>query len=57
MKRAKIVSWYRWKELREFNGFIDSKECYMKQIQIELDDKKAKPCGHCANCKGQHFFT
>lgn len=56
MKRSKIVSWYRWKEFREFNKFIDSKECYMKQIRNALDDHTARNCGRCANCIGKHFF-
>lgn len=56
MKRARIVSWFRWKELREFNAFIDSKECYLQHIANELDDKTAKKCNHCANCRGHHFF-
>ena len=57
MKRARIVSWFRWKELREFNEFLDSDSCYLQYIRKELDDKKAKPCGHCANCKGEHFWV
>lgn len=56
MKRARIVSWYRWKELCEFNNYIDSKECYLQCIGKALDDKIAKKCNHCANCKGSHFF-
>ena len=57
MKRSRIVSWYRWKEFREFNRFIDSKECYVKQIRNALDDPTAKKCNRCANCKGYHFFN
>lgn len=56
MKRARIVSWYRWKEFREFNKFISSKECYMKQIRNTLDDHTSKGCGRCSNCLGKHFF-
>ena len=56
MKRARIVSWYRWKELREFNNFLDSKDCYLQRIRYELDDKKAEKCNHCSNCRGSHFF-
>ena len=56
MKRSRIVSWYRWKEFREFNRFIDSKECYMKQIRNALDDPISKKCGRCSNCIGKHFF-
>lgn len=57
MKRSRIVSWYRWKEFREFNKFIDSKECYVKQIRNALDDPTSKKCNRCANCKGRHFFN
>ena len=57
MKRSRIVSWYRWREFREFNKFIDSKECYMKQIRNALDDPTSKNCGRCANCLGKHFFN
>ena len=56
MKRSRIVSGFRWKELREFNRFIDSKECYMKQIRNALDDPTTQNCGHCANCIGKHFY-
>lgn len=56
MKRARIVSGFRWKELREFNRFIDSKECYMKQIRNALDDATAEDCGRCSNCTGKHIF-
>ena len=56
MKRSRIVSGYRWKELREFNSFIDSKTCYMKQIRNNLDDITNANCGRCANCIGHHFY-
>ena len=56
MKRARIVSGFRWRELREFNRFIDSKECYMKQIRNALDDATSERCGKCSNCIGKHFF-
>ena len=56
MKRARIVSWFRWKELRRFNEFIDSTDCYMKFIREELDDINVENCGHCANCLGHHFW-
>ena len=56
MKRARIVSWFRWKELRRFNEFIDSTDCYMKFIREELDDTNVEDCGHCANCLGHHFW-
>ena len=56
MKRSRIVSGFRWKELREFNNFIDSRDCYMKQIRNALDDFSAQSCGKCANCLGRHFF-
>lgn len=55
MKRARIVSWYRWKELRKFNEFIETKSCYMSFIRKELDDVHVKSCGRCANCLGKHF--
>lgn len=56
MKRSRIVSGFRWKELREFNQFIDSKDCYMKQIRNALDDPTTQNCGRCANCIGKHFY-
>lgn len=56
MKRARIVSFFRWKELREFNRFIDSKDCYMKQIRNALDDATNETCGKCSNCIGKHFY-
>jgi ATP-dependent DNA helicase RecQ len=56
MKRARIVSGFRWRELRDFNRFIDSKECYMKQIRNALDDVTVETCGKCSNCIGKHFF-
>lgn len=57
MKRARIVSKFRWTELREFNEFLASDKCYMEYVRKELDDPKAKPCGHCANCLRKHFFV
>jgi len=59
MTRSRVVSWYRWKEFREFNSFLDSKTCYMKQIRLALDEPHTKAipnCGKCANCLGKHFF-
>ena len=56
MKRSRIVSGFRWKELREFNRFIDSNDCYMKQIRNALDDATTVRCGKCSNCIGHHFF-
>ena len=56
MKRSRIVSGFRWKELREFNRFIDSKDCYMKQIRNALDDITTETCGKCSNCIGKHFY-
>ena len=56
MKRSRIVSGFRWKELREFNRFIDSNDCYMKQIRNALDDATVERCGKCSNCIGRHFF-
>ena len=57
MKRARIVSWYRWKELRRFNEFIETDKCYMSFIRKELDDFDIKPCGRCANCLKHHFYV
>lgn len=56
MKRARIVSWFRWKELRKFNEYIETKQCYMKFLRDELDDNNTTICGHCANCLGHHYF-
>ncbi len=56
MKRARIVSWYRWRELRKFNEYIESDSCYMSFIRQELDDTDVTPCGRCANCLGKHFW-
>lgn len=56
MKRSRIVSGFRWKELREFNRFIDSQDCYMKQIRNSLDDITTERCGKCSNCLGRHFY-
>lgn len=56
MKRSRIVSGFRWKELRDFNRFIDSNECYMKQIRNALDDITTETCGKCSICIGRHFF-
>lgn len=56
LKRSRIVSGFRWKELREFNRFIDSRECYMKQIRNALDDITTETCGKCSNCLGRHFY-
>lgn len=56
MKRARIVSWFRWKELRRFNQFVTTKQCYMKFLRDELDDTNTEICGRCANCLGHHFF-
>lgn len=56
MKRSRIVSGWRWKELREFNAFIDSRECYMKQIRNALDDPTTSSCGKCYICRGHHFY-
>ena len=57
MKRARIVSWYRWRELRKFNEYIESDSCYMSFIRKELDDTDVTSCGRCANCIGRHFWT
>ena len=46
----------RLTELAEFNNFVDSTQCYMKQARIALCDNTAIKCGRCANCKGHHFF-
>jgi hypothetical protein len=54
--RLRLLDTIRWKELREFNRFIDSKECYMKQIRNALDDATAEDCGRCSNCIGKHIF-
>ena len=56
MKRARIVSWYRWNELRRFNEYVDTRTCYMKFIRKELDDTNVENCGRCANCRGLHFW-
>ena len=56
MKRARIVSWYRWNELRKFNEYIETRTCYMKYIRKELDDPNVENCGRCANCIGCHFW-
>ena len=56
MKRSRIVSGFRWKELKEFNAFIDSSECYMKQIRNALDDVTTETCGKCYICRGKHFY-
>ena len=46
----------RLQELTEFNAFVDSHTCYMKQVRFALCDKTATRCGRCAICKGHHFF-
>lgn len=55
MKRARIVSWFRWRELRKFNQFVVTKQCYMKFLREELDDTNTEICGRCSNCLGHHF--
>ena len=55
MKRARIVSWFRWRELRRFNQFVTTKQCYMKFLRDELDDTNTTICGRCSNCLGHHF--
>lgn len=55
MKRARIVSWFRWRELRKFNRFVTTKQCYMKFLRDELDDENTEICGRCSNCLGHHF--
>lgn len=42
----------QYKELEEFNNFINTKECYMKFIANKLNDNSASKCGKCANCIG-----
>ena len=56
MKRARIVSWFRWKELRRFNQFVTTKQCYMKFLRDELDDTSTTICGRCSNCLGHHLI-
>lgn len=59
MKRERIVSHFRWKEFREFNRFLNSDICYMKQIREKLDEPHKRailPCGKCSICLGKHFF-
>ena len=57
MKRARIVSWFRWRELRRFNQFVSTKQCYMKFLRDELDDTDTTICGRCSNCLGHHLIT
>lgn len=37
-------------ELKQFQEFINTKECYMKFIANKLNDHKATNCDKCANC-------
>lgn len=57
MKRVRIVPWFRWRELRRFNQFVSTKQCYMKFLRDELDDIDATICGRCSNCLGHHLIT
>ena len=55
VKRARIASWFRWRELRKFSQFVYTKQCYMKFLRDELDDTNTTICGRCSNCLGHHF--
>ena len=56
MKRACIVSWFRWRKLRRFIQFVTTKQCYMKFLRDELDDTNTAICGRYSNCLGHHLF-
>jgi ATP-dependent DNA helicase RecQ len=46
----------RLTELKEFNEFTKSRNCYMRQIRTALGESTSETCGRCANCQGHHFF-
>lgn len=53
--RIEGVQRQRWHELQRMRDFCTTSRCLMQFIAQELDDPTAKPCGQCANCRGDVF--
>ncbi|MDG4594539.1 MAG: RecQ family ATP-dependent DNA helicase [Candidatus Contendobacter sp.] len=52
-ERIRRLTDQREQEWREVQAYIDSRDCLMQLLAIELDDENPQPCGRCARCLGQ----
>ncbi len=55
-EHSRKITEIRKQELKSMNEYTNTKNCYMKFISDELDDKYSKECGKCSNCKGENIF-
>lgn len=55
-EHSKKITNIRKQELKSMNYYTKTQECYMEYISKELDDKYAKQCGKCSNCRGENIF-
>lgn len=55
-EHSKKITQIRKNELESMNHYTSTKNCYMKFIADELDDKYASDCGKCSNCTGKNIF-
>ncbi|MDA8228863.1 MAG: RecQ family ATP-dependent DNA helicase, partial [Desulfitobacterium hafniense] len=54
--RSEGVTALRRHELKNIQEYVETKQCLMKYISLELSDPFAAECGRCANCNGREFF-
>ncbi|MDG4552373.1 MAG: RecQ family ATP-dependent DNA helicase [Candidatus Contendobacter sp.] len=52
-ERIRRLTDQREQEWREVQAYINSRDCLMRFLAIELDDENPQPCGRCARCLGQ----
>ncbi|HOM74731.1 MAG TPA: RecQ family ATP-dependent DNA helicase [Fervidobacterium sp.] len=54
--KSEEITRIRRNELERIKEYTETKECLMKFIAMELDDKDAKECGRCSNCLHRDLF-
>lgn len=55
--RYEAIKAIRYRETEQMKELVRTRECYCQFIVRALDDKTAKPCGHCANCLGKPLLS
>lgn len=51
--RIERITNLRRQEQEQMNAYMGSQDCLMQFLAEQLNDSTARPCGKCANCRGE----
>jgi len=57
VERVERVTRLRREELAQMQAYVAHSGCLMEFLGQALNDREARPCGRCANCRGRGFSS